>query len=55
MFISMVRSNKCKQIKECSKKTSEMIWKMPERTSIKNTQRGQEKNTMSNLLTSMHE
>ena len=40
MFISMVRS---KKYKECSKKTTEMIWKMPERISIKNTQRGQEK------------
>ena len=47
----MVRSKK-----ECSKKTSEMIWKMPEKNLIKNAQRGQEKNIMmSNLLTSMHE
>ena len=29
MFLSMVRSEK-----ECSKKTSEMIWKMPEKISI---------------------
>ena len=35
MFISMVRSKKCKQKKESSKKSSEMIWKMPERISIK--------------------
>ena len=30
MFISMVRSKK-----ECSKKTTEMIWKMPEKILIK--------------------
>ena len=44
MFISMVRSEICKQKKECFKKSSEMIWKMPERILInKKKQRGQEK------------
>ena len=43
MFMSMVRSKKCKQKKECSKKTSEMIWKMPENFEKKNTHSGQEK------------
>ena len=31
----MVRSKKCKQKEEFFKKSSEMIWKMPERISIK--------------------
>ena len=32
MFKSMVRSKKYKHLKrECSKKSSELIWKMPER------------------------
>ena len=35
MFKSMVRSKKCKHKKECYKKSSEMIWKMPERISKK--------------------
>ena len=43
MFISMVRSKKCKRKCKCSKKTSEMIWKMPERISIKKIPRGQDK------------
>ena len=34
MLISMMKSKKCKQ-KECCKKISEMIWKMPERSLIK--------------------
>ena len=39
MFISMVRSKKCKQ-----KRSVPMIWKMPSRILIKkNTQIGQEK------------
>ena len=47
----MVRSKK-----ECSKKTSEMIWKMPEKNLIRKCPKGTRKNIMmSNLLTNMHE
>ena len=38
MFISMVGSKK-----ECSKKTSEMIWKMPEKIFIKKIPKGDKK------------
>ena len=56
MFISMVRSEICKQKKECFKKSSEMIWKMPEKILInKKTKRTRENIIMLNLLTSMHE
>ena len=51
MFISMVGPKK-----ECSKKTSEMIWKMPEKIFIKKYPKETRKNIMmSNLLTSMRE
>ena len=47
MFKSMVMPKKCK--------TSETIWKMPERIlTKKNTQRGQQNINMLNLMTSMH-
>ena len=56
MFKCMVRSKKCKQKKECSKKSSEMMWKMPDIISIKKYPKMTRKNIiMLNLLISMHE
>ena len=56
MLISMVRSKNVSKKKDCSKKSSEMIWKMPERISIKKYPKMKRKNIiMINLLISMHE
>ena len=50
-----VKEMYCKK-KEYSKKSSEMIWKMPERISIKKYPKMKRKNIiMINLLISMHE